>query len=82
MTLENIQAIKTQLENTYFYWGAMMREFPRSDMGLIPDDIRESEEYKRTKAQCDKAFTELRAFNGRLTNTQKRELAQLRRVNR
>lgn len=80
--MKQIQAIKTQLEQTYFYWAAKMREFPRSDMGLIPDEVRESEEYRHTKSQCDKAFNELRAFNGRLTNAQKKELARLRRLGR
>jgi len=79
MTIEQLHAIKTQLEQTYFYWSERMREFPRSDMGLIPDNIRSTQEYKDTKAQCDNSFSELRRFNGSLSKAQLKQLRDYRR---
>ena len=35
----------------------------RNPMGLLPDDIRTSTEYRNLKAACDMAFQKLRAFN-------------------
>jgi len=76
MTIEQLHAIKTQLEQTYFYWSERMREFPRS----IPDNIRSTQEYKDTKAHCDTAFSELRRFNVSLSKAQLKQLRDYRRV--
>jgi len=35
----------------------------RNPIGLLPDDIRTSIEYRALKASCDAAFQRLRAFN-------------------
>ena len=35
----------------------------RNPMGLLPDDIRTSAEYRNLKAACDAAVQRLRAFN-------------------
>jgi hypothetical protein len=35
----------------------------RNPIGLLPDDIRTSEEYRNLKAACDMAVQRLRVFN-------------------
>ena len=35
----------------------------RNPMGLLPDDIRTSAEYRKLKWDCDVAIQKLRAFN-------------------
>jgi len=35
----------------------------RNSIGLLPDDIRTSAEYRKLKAACDAAVQRLRAFN-------------------
>ena len=42
---------------------AVMRAFPRGAMGLPPESVRLSPEYRAAKAHTDKAFARLRAFN-------------------
>ena len=42
---------------------AAMRAFPRGAMGLPPESVRLSPEYRAAKARTDKAFARLRAFN-------------------
>ena len=42
---------------------AVMRAFPRGPMGLPPESVRLSPEYRAAKARTDKAFARLRAFN-------------------
>jgi hypothetical protein len=43
---------------------AVIRAFPRGAMGLPPESVRLSPEYRAAKARTDKAFARLRAFNG------------------
>jgi hypothetical protein len=42
---------------------AVMQTFPRGAMGLPPESVRLSPEYRAAKARTDKAFARLRAFN-------------------
>jgi hypothetical protein len=42
---------------------AAMQVFPRDAMGLTPDSIKASPEFKTAKAAFDRAFAQLRNFN-------------------
>lgn len=42
---------------------AAIDAFPRGPMGLTPDAVRATPEWRAAKARVDKAFARLRAFN-------------------
>jgi hypothetical protein len=42
---------------------AALKSFPRGPMGLTPDSVRATSEWRTAKARFDKAFARLRAFN-------------------
>lgn len=47
--------------------------------GLVPDNIRDTEEYKRDYKTYKQAFNNLQEFNKKLSGTQKRELRNIKR---
>lgn len=49
--------IEGQLKNS------PLKKFPKGPMGLTPDSIKSTPEWKAAKQQSDKAFQELRALN-------------------
>jgi len=53
---------------------AGMRAFPRGAMGLTPESVRMSPEYRSAKARTDKAFARLRTFNAVFTKRFAKEL--------
>lgn len=62
MTLA-IEAARNALRAELDRASAALNAFPRGSMGLTPDHIKFSPEYRATKAACDKAFAALRHFN-------------------
>lgn len=48
--------------------GAKLAAYPRGPMGLTPDHIRATAEWKRDKAVADRAFAAIRAHNSRKGN--------------
>jgi len=51
----------------------------RGAMGLVSDAMRTSVPYRTAKATMDKAFAELRAFNGSMPAVYKRQASHDRR---
>tara|TARA_R110002096_G_scaffold110585_1_gene241531 strand:- start:136 stop:381 length:246 start_codon:yes stop_codon:yes gene_type:complete len=47
---------------------AALQVFPRGNMGLTPDDVKASPEYKTAKADFDAVFKALRNANRHLTS--------------
>jgi len=43
--------------------GAVLKKFPSGPMGLTPDSVRTSPEFRKAKADFDSAFSALRKFN-------------------
>lgn len=60
---EEAKAELALIENEMAAAGAVMRTFPSGAMGLPPESVRLSPEYRAAKARTDKAFARLRAFN-------------------
>lgn len=54
---------------------AALKEFPRGTMGLTPDDVKASPEWRAAKTRYELAFARLRAWNG-----EQRHLAARKRV--
>lgn len=57
-----------------------LREFPRGDMGLVPDDVRATPEYKYAKSEYDNMFAVVREFNGRVPKEYMKRASKERRA--
>lgn len=53
---------------------ATMQTFPRGPMGMTPDDVRATPEFKTANANFDRAFAALRAHNGFMSKNFKTEM--------
>jgi len=51
-----------------------LRRFPRGPMGLTPDAVKFSPEYRAAKLAVDRTFAELRAFNTWFVRQFKKEI--------
>lgn len=49
-------------------------QYGKSAFGLTPDNVKAMSEFKQAKADFDKAFAELRNFNGWYMKTFKKEI--------
>lgn len=56
-----------------------LNDFEINELGLIPDHIRDTEEYKSAKDKYDMLFNSLRQFNQWFTKEFKKEYAADRR---
>lgn len=74
MTFEQANELKKQLDAAVNAYSEALRAFPKGDMGLTPDSVKASLEFKETKAQFQAAFERLRKFNLYYLRTFKAEL--------
>lgn len=56
-------ARRDALELAVSQCGSALKAFPRGAMGLTPDAIKSSPEFRAAKEAYNRAFAELRAFN-------------------
>lgn len=56
----------------------MLTRFPRGLMGMVPDDVKATPEFKQARAEYERIFQTVRRFNARFTKEYKRELAAQR----
>ncbi|WP_415913299.1 hypothetical protein [Neptuniibacter sp. QD37_11] len=56
-----------------------LKAFPRGNMGLVPDDVKSTDEFKAAKLDYDKAHNALRNYNQDVPKTFKRQRSQERR---
>ena len=59
-----------------------LNSFPKGEMGLTPDEVRNSKEYKLAKQNYNNAFKRLRDFNKKSSKEFKRRESKERRANR
>lgn len=52
-------------------WDTVLKSFPRGPMGLTPDHIKASPEWKEARRQYDYWFSQLRAYNKAFLKTHK-----------
>lgn len=63
--------------------GAELNRFPHDGpMGLVPDHVRCSAEYRAAKRAYDSAFARLRSFNARFVKAYATEIREERRNRR
>ena len=73
---------KTMLENALDAADKALKAFDKygkNEMGMTPDFVREMPEWQQAKKEFDKAFAELRNFNGWYVKTFKKEIAAERK---
>lgn len=58
-----IEAARATLHTEYMTLSAALKAFPRGPLGLTPDAVKASSEYKAAKRSSDAAFSALRRFN-------------------
>ena len=74
--------VKQSLENDVKQAEKALEEFDKygkGDMGLTPDFVRAMPEWKKAKAEFDKAFTIMQKFNQQFVKQFKKEIAKERR---
>ena len=73
---------KAMLENALGVADKALKAFDKygkSEMGMTPDFVRAMPEWQQSKKEFDKAFTELRNFNGWYVKTFKKEISAERK---
>ena len=73
---------KLKLEITVERNSEKLNQFPKNEIGLVPNDVKKTTSYKDCKKEYEKNFELLRVTNSQLTNKEKRELSKLRRINK
>lgn len=56
-----------------------LMEYPKGLMGLTPDEIKNTAQWKNDKKNFELAFSELRSFNAFFTKKYKKERAAIRK---
>ncbi|PLS18937.1 hypothetical protein CVD28_00625 [Bacillus sp. M6-12] len=63
MNLEEAKAHKKELDLINQKHSKILQQFETNGMGLVPDNIRATPEWKKAKQEYDHSFAELRKFN-------------------
>jgi hypothetical protein len=71
-----------QLEAAVAGTEVALKQFPRLANGLVTDDVAATPEYKAAKAAFNKAFAQLRQFNGAFMKLFKNEYRAYRNQKR
>ena len=59
-----------------------LQKFPKGEMGLTPDTVKNSPEFKEVKSNFNKQFSSLRKLNSFIMKNFKKEYAEYRKYNR
>lgn len=80
MTYEEAKVIREQLYAELDRASDALKGYPKGPMGLTPDHIKFSPEYRAKKQAFDLIFSKLRAFNGHFVKLFKKEIQAERRL--
>lgn len=72
--------VRNALRKSVAELGDVLQSFPKGEMGLTPDEVKKSSEYRTAKAAYDHAFHCLRGVNAKGTKLYKKELAETRKA--
>ena len=83
LTFEEYKAQRDQLSNWHREIGRELSAYPKNEMGMTIESIRNTPEYKAKRALCNKAkralcnkvFQQLRTLNGKYIKLYKKELS-------
>ncbi len=79
-SLEDYMKMSDSLNDDLKIKSNVLKTFPKGPMGLTPDDVKSSPEYRKAKADYDKSFHALQYFNKTTKNYAK--LAARQRASR
>ena len=79
LTFEEYKAQRDQLSNWHREIGRELSAYPKNEIGMTVESIRNTQEYKAKRALCNKVFQQLRILNGKYIKTYKKELADERK---
>lgn len=82
LTFEEYKAKRDQLSNWHREIGRELSAYPKNEMGMTIESIRNKPEYKAKRALCNKVFQQLRILNGKYIKLYKKELADERKLKR
>lgn len=80
MNYSEAKALSAALDIEVTRAGDIINAFPKGPMGLTPDAVRVTPEWKLAKRNFDTAFAKLRAFNSYYVKTFSIELRRERRA--
>lgn len=79
MDYQEAKMRKQELEEINSEHSARLNTFDKNHLGMTPDHIRDTSEWKQAKKDFDQSFAELRNFNGWYVKTFKKEIQSDRR---
>lgn len=79
-TYKQYVIIRNNLRKALEKWSEVLQSFPKGAMGLVPDAVRATPEYKTAKTAYDSSFHTLRVLNGKYVKQYKKELAADRKI--
>lgn len=79
MTYAIAKAAQKNLEEVCNVLSAKLNTYPKGKMGLTPDAVKCTPEWKSDKAAFQKAFAAFRNFNQSFVKTYKKEMREERR---
>lgn len=79
LTFEEYKAQRDQLSIWHREIGRELSAYPKNEMGMTIESIRNTPEYKAKRALCNKVFQQLRILNGKYIKLYKKELADERK---
>jgi hypothetical protein len=82
ISFEDYQAQSLVLKEAVDRTSAILQIFPRGNMGITPDDVRLSDEFRAAKHNYSVAFNALRVFNGSIPKEYMKRAAKIRRAER
>lgn len=82
LTFQQFKSTQAKIQARMEVAGAKLQTYPRGAMGLTPDDVKNSEEYKADKSEYALAFAQLRQLNGTYIKLYAKELAAERKQRR
>lgn len=63
MTKEEVEIEKKKLNDEVDKYSDLLNSFPTNELGLVPDNIRDTQEWKDAIKNYNNAFSKLRKFN-------------------
>lgn len=73
-TYEQGKEMQAEISADVDKWSAELQKFPKSIMGLTPDDVKKSEEFQNAKRNFDVAWAKQRLFNSGFVRRYKKEI--------
>src|SRR5438046_1419365 len=77
--IQQLNELQQKLSDESSSASKKLSQFKTGPMGLTPDHVKATDEFRNLKQASDAAFQKLRNFNGGLSNATKKAMSDLRR---